>query len=86
MSEDNIYILLGAILLIVLIAVSYRYNKAFFWYNFLIFFCYLIFFQYKFKFDSEYGTALVWIGLLWICWLIQLLIVVGFLIFRIKKK
>lgn len=86
MSEDNIYILLGAIILIVLITLSYKYNKNFFWYNFLFFFSYILFFQYKLKFDSEYGTALVWLGIFWICLLIQLLVVLIFLILESKKN
>jgi hypothetical protein len=86
MPEDNIYILLGAILLIVLMVVSSKYNKTFFWCNFSILICYLLFFKYKMRFDSAYGGALGWLFFLWISWLIQLFIVVGFLIFRIKRK
>lgn len=84
--EDNIVLVAASFILLLLIAVAFKFSKAFSAVNFVIFLLYSGYMYYGLFFDSFGGTALVWWFYLLIITILHILIISGYLAKLFFKK
>ena len=82
--EDMIFTYLVSIICLVLILISYRFSKGFFYKNIVVYFLYNSVLYYKLFFDSKWGTSLLWLFYLLVCSVVHILIL-GFYLIKRRK-
>jgi hypothetical protein len=84
--SENIFLYTGTIILLGLILISIRYDKQFGLINALVFLLFNIPLYYAFFFKNAGGSGFLWWFYLVVLTGIQLLIILGFIIFKFIKS
>lgn len=84
--SDNQLLYLSSFLCIILIFISYKYNKQFAIISLIVFVLYSIYLYYGLKFKSEYGSALLWLFYLQLMTIIQIVISAIYIIVKLIRK
>lgn len=82
--EDIIFTCLVSIICLVLILISYRFSKGFFYKNIVVYFLYNGVLYYKLFFYSKWGTSLLWLFYLLVFSVVHILILGFYLVKRGK--